>query len=154
MAPIVEFETNPIGLSFVKAHKKQMHKWTKLEKHSRLGAVDLGDYSCVENDDLIVLALKLGFQETREMCTKLGMKHNVFTNGSWWTESWVHENKIEDHLFGSMKEDEECEYDHTLIDDSSAQSDDKKNYSVGEDNSSMWKDEVGESNIFKSTYTC
>ena len=28
---------------------------------------------------------------------------------------------IEDHLFGSMDEDEECDYDHTLIDDSSAQ---------------------------------
>ena len=25
-----------------------------------------------------------------------------------------------------MKEDEECDYDHTLIDDSSAQGDDKK----------------------------
>jgi hypothetical protein len=73
LAPIVEFETNPIGPSFVKAHKKQMHIWTKVEKHSRLGAVDVGDYSWVENDDFIVLALKLGFQETREMCTKLGM---------------------------------------------------------------------------------
>ena len=34
---------------------------------------------------------------------------------------------IEAHLFGSMKEDEECDYDHTLIDDSSAQSGDKEN---------------------------
>ena len=25
---------------------------------------------------------------------------------------------IEDHLFESTKEDEECDYDHTLIDDS------------------------------------
>jgi hypothetical protein len=28
---------------------------------------------------------------------------------------------IEAHLFGSMKEDKECDYDHRLIDDSSAQ---------------------------------
>ena len=28
---------------------------------------------------------------------------------------------IEAHLFGSMKEDEECAYDHTFTDDSSAQ---------------------------------
>ena len=27
---------------------------------------------------------------------------------------------IEAHLFGSIKEDEECGYDHTWIDDSSA----------------------------------
>ena len=27
---------------------------------------------------------------------------------------------IEPHLFGNMKEDEECDYDYTLIDDSSA----------------------------------
>jgi hypothetical protein len=44
---------------------------------------------------------------------------------------------IEDHLFESMKEDEECDYDHTLIDDSSAQGDDKENCTVGEDNSKM-----------------
>ena len=33
---------------------------------------------------------------------------------------------IEVHLFWSMKEDEECDYDHTLIDDSSAQDGDRK----------------------------
>jgi len=32
-----------------------------------------------------------------------------------------------------MDEDEECDNDHILIDDSSAQGGDKKNYSVGED---------------------
>ena len=36
-----------------------------------------------------------------------------------------------------MKEDEECEYDHTLIEDSSAQSNGKENCSVGKDNSNM-----------------
>jgi hypothetical protein len=43
-----------------------------------------------------------------------------------------------------MKEDEECDYDHTLIDDSSAQfeSNDKENCSVGEDSSNMCKDVV------------
>ena len=38
---------------------------------------------------------------------------------------------IEAHIFGNMEEDEGCDYDHTLIDSSSAQG----NYSVGEDNS-------------------
>ena len=49
---------------------------------------------------------------------------------------------IEDNLFGSMQEDEECDYDHKLIDNSSARGGDKGNYSVGEDNSSMSKDVV------------
>ena len=40
---------------------------------------------------------------------------------------------IEAHLFGGMEEDEECVYDHTMIDDSSAQSGDKEICSV-EDN--------------------
>ena len=47
---------------------------------------------------------------------------------------------IEAHLFGNMKEDEKCDYDHTLIDDYSVQDDDKKNCSVGEDNSNMCND--------------
>ena len=49
---------------------------------------------------------------------------------------------IEAHLFGSMEEDEGCDYDHTLIDDSSAQGGDKETSSVGEDNSSMCKNVV------------
>ena len=34
---------------------------------------------------------------------------------------------IEVHLFESMEKDEEWDYDHTLIDDSSAQGSDKEN---------------------------
>jgi hypothetical protein len=49
---------------------------------------------------------------------------------------------IEAHLFDSMKEDEECDYDHTFIVDSSAQRDDKENFVVEEDNSNMCKDVV------------
>ena len=50
---------------------------------------------------------------------------------------------MEDNLFGSMHEDEECDYDHNLIDNSSARGGDKGNYDViGEDNSSMSKDVV------------
>ena len=49
---------------------------------------------------------------------------------------------IEAHLCGNMKEDEECDYDHTLIDDSSAHSGDKEKYSIGEDNSNMNDDET------------
>ena len=41
-----------------------------------------------------------------------------------------------------MKKDEECDHDDTLIDDSSAQSNDKENCSVGEDSSNMCKDVV------------
>ena len=47
---------------------------------------------------------------------------------------------IEAHLFGNMKEDKECEYDHISIDGFSAQDGDKDNYSVGEDNSNTCKD--------------
>ena len=42
---------------------------------------------------------------------------------------------IEAHLLRSIEADEECDYDHTLINDSSTQGGDKENYSVGEDNS-------------------
>jgi hypothetical protein len=47
---------------------------------------------------------------------------------------------IEAQLFGSMEKDEESGFDHTLIDDSSAQGGDKENRSVGEENSNMCKD--------------
>jgi len=53
---------------------------------------------------------------------------------------------IEVLLFGSMKEDEECDYDHTLVNDSSAQGGHKTKCSVGEDNSNMSKDVVKEGN--------
>jgi hypothetical protein len=36
-----------------------------------------------------------------------------------------------------MEEDEECNYDHTSVDESSAQGGKKENCSVGEDNSNM-----------------
>jgi hypothetical protein len=49
-----------------------------------------------------------------------------------------------------MKEDEKCDYDHKLIDDSSAQGGDKDNYSVGEDNSNMCKDVVIETKLMQS----
>ena len=49
---------------------------------------------------------------------------------------------FEAHVFGSMEEDEECDYKHALIDDSSSQGGDKKNCSDGEDNFNMCKDVV------------
>ena len=54
---------------------------------------------------------------------------------------------IEAHLLGSMEEDEECDYAHILINDSSAQGDDKYNCSVGKDNSNMCKDIVIETEL-------
>ena len=86
LARIAEFEADLTCPRFVRAHKKQTHIWNELEKNSTLEAADLRDYSCVENDDLIVLALKLGFQEAQEMCVELGMKPDVVRDGSWWVE--------------------------------------------------------------------
>ena len=74
LARIAEFAADPTGPRFVRAHKKQTHIWNEFEKNSTLEAADLRDYSCVESDDLIVLALKLGSQEGQEMCAELGMK--------------------------------------------------------------------------------
>ena len=54
------------------------------------------------------------------------------------------------HLFGSMEEDEECDHDHMLIDDSSAQGGAKENYNVGEDNSDMCKGVVIEMELMQS----
>ena len=54
---------------------------------------------------------------------------------------------IKAHLFGSMNEDEECDYEHTWIDDSNPRGGDKENCSVGEDNSNMCKDVVKETNF-------
>ena len=70
----------------------------------------------MENDDLIVLALKIEFQEAQEMCAELRIKPNVVRDGSWWIEPWTYGKKIEASLYGSMK-DNECDYDHILIDD-------------------------------------
>ena len=44
---------------------------------------------------------------------------------------------IQAHLFGGMKEDEECDYDCTFIDYSSAQGGDKEKYSVGKHKSNI-----------------
>ena len=49
-----------------------------------------------------------------------------------------------------MHEDEECDYDHILNDDSSAQGGDKKNYSVGEYNSNTCKDAVIKTALMQS----
>ena len=49
-----------------------------------------------------------------------------------------------------MKENEKCDYDHTLIDDSSAQGDDKENYGVREDNSNKCKDVIIETGLMQS----
>ena len=40
----------------------------------------------------------------------------------------------------SLKEDEECDYDHTMMDNPSAQGSEKGDCSVDEDNSNMYKD--------------
>ena len=53
-------------------------------------------------------------------------------------------------IFGSMEKDEECDYDHTLIDHSSAQGGDKKICSVGKDNSNMCNDVVIEIELMHS----
>ena len=47
----------------------------------------------------------------------------------------------------SMQEGEECDYDHTLIDDASARGGDKEYCSVGEDNSNTCNDVVIETKI-------
>ena len=104
-----------------------------------MATADFSDYLSLENDDLIVLALKLGFQEAQQMCAKLGMKPHIVRDGSWWIEPWVHEKLIEAHLFGSMEEDE-CNYDHTFIDDLSTQGGEKENCCVQENDSNTCKD--------------
>ena len=49
---------------------------------------------------------------------------------------------VEARIFESMEEDEEHDYDHTFMDDSSAQGGAEEIYSVGEDNSNMCEDVV------------
>ena len=46
-----------------------------------------------------------------------------------------------------MEEDGECDYDHILIDDSSAECGDMENYSVGVDDFNMCKDDVIETDL-------
>jgi hypothetical protein len=57
---------------------------------------------------------------------------------------------FEARLFGVVREDEERDYHHTLINDFSAQGGDKKSCSVGEDNSNMCKDVVIEPELMQS----
>lgn len=56
---------------------------------------------------------------------------------------------METQLFGNMNEDEEFEYDHTLVDNSIAQDGDKENSSVVEKNSNMCKDVVIEMELMQ-----
>lgn len=76
--------------------------------------VDLVDYSLIKLKDHIIFALKSSFVETQFLCAKLGMKPLKVAIGSWWTEPWLYEKKLESHLFGSMGE-EECNFDHMLL---------------------------------------
>ena len=57
---------------------------------------------------------------------------------------------FEAHLFRIMQDGEECDYDHTLIDDFSAQGGDKEYCSVGENHSNMCKDVVIERALMQS----
>jgi hypothetical protein len=57
---------------------------------------------------------------------------------------------IKAHLFGSIKEDKECDYDHTWIDESSAECGDKEYCSVGEDNLNICKYVVIEIKLMQS----
>jgi hypothetical protein len=56
---------------------------------------------------------------------------------------------IEARLLGSLKEDEERDYDDRLNDDSSARGGDKDNCIVGEDDSNMCKDVVIETELMQ-----
>ena len=62
------------------------------------------------------------------------------TSRKYTTSVFIRGSLIEAYLFESIEGDEECNYDHTLIDDSSEQNGDKENCSVGEDNSNMYKE--------------
>ena len=57
---------------------------------------------------------------------------------------------IEVPLFENTKEDEECDYDDTLVNDSSAQGGDKEDCSVQEDNLDMCKDVVMKIELMQS----
>jgi hypothetical protein len=57
---------------------------------------------------------------------------------------------IKDHLFGSMDVVEGCDYDYTMIDNSSAQGGNKKKYSVGVDNSNIYTNIVIEIDLMES----
>ena len=52
------------------------------------------------------------------------------------------ESLFKAHLLGSIEEDKKCDYDHTLVEDSSAQGGVKAICCVGEGNSNMRKDVV------------
>jgi hypothetical protein len=111
IARIAEFEANPKGPQFARAHKIQTHIWIELEKNSTLPLANLGNYAGLESDDQIISALKLGFIEAQMLCVELGMKHVKVLMTSWWEHPWVHERKLEKELFSSMEE-EECDVDH------------------------------------------
>ena len=57
---------------------------------------------------------------------------------------------VEAHLSGSMKDEEECDYDPMLIVDYSARGGDRENFRVGDNNSNMCKDVVIETELMQS----
>ena len=111
IARIAEFEANPKGPQFARAHKKQTHIWTELEKNSTLSLANLGDYVGLESDDQIISTLKLGFIKAQMLCAELGMKPAKVIMKSWWEQPWIHERKLEKELFSSIEE-EECDFVH------------------------------------------
>jgi hypothetical protein len=103
LARISEFEVDPKGPCYSRAHRKQTHFWFDLELKIGVMLVDLKDYSSIGTKEHLVAALHEGFAEAQGTCAALGVRPTEIKPICWWIAPWVHERQMEAQLFKDMK---------------------------------------------------
>jgi hypothetical protein len=94
----IEYGIN--GLKFGLTHNKMENIWSKLYPlgESEVPA-NLGNYSSIENNDMLVMALKEGFKEAQSMLRVLNMAPTVYARDKrWFTEPWRLERTDGKHM--------------------------------------------------------
>jgi hypothetical protein len=91
MNQLSEVEYSENGLQFGRVHNKMTNIWAKLYplESGELKA-DLGDYTLVGTDDLLVEAMKKGLLEVQKILRSLNMAPSaVAKQKKWFTQPWI-----------------------------------------------------------------
>lgn len=120
---IAGYEYGPESLKVGRSHKKQEFLWGKLHPlaDGEVGP-NLGDYSDVANNELVVVALKEGLTAAKELLTQLQMSPNSglpAAKRKWWTRPWEVEALMwpDDVVLGEASgcNDAEDDVDHGAV---------------------------------------
>ena len=90
---IAEFQAKKC-LKFPTTHSKQENIWAHFEETPGLATANLGDYSLIQTDEVIVGALQRGFEDAKCLCLQLDMHCKSKTNDSWWDKPWKSEDFV------------------------------------------------------------